>query len=228
MIPKELLPIMNVTEESVVTWIPFHMVHVLQSCRPKLSFALQLCVGTIIDLLQGFETGKTGSGDSWEGVWGVALIIRVLTHQQHPLLPIQALRHCTVSYNQHWRQPETSPPFPDVQQVSDFVAGLQAPPEFPHVAIYYPPHASFATYDLIVAFWDNDRNRHLYGYQLKEGREIPSSHGAEAFEQSYAIRGTAAKRGNAVRGWIVASDDGVDSFLGDSGKHLAPKHWRHP
>ncbi len=40
------------------------------------------------------------------------------------------------------------------QNLQEFVAGIREPKSFPHVAVYYPSHASFELYDVIVAHFD--------------------------------------------------------------------------
>ena len=222
---EDLLQLMNASGR-LISWIPYHMQHVIQDCstvqslRPDIRVALRV----VFELLVAFERGKTGGGDSWEALFVVALLIRLFTREHHPLLYVDSslLSACGVTYNELWNGNHS---FEHARSLKDLLAGMVEPEQFPHVAVYYPPHSSFAMYDVIVAVYDSKKERTLRGYQLKEGREIPAKPGSECFK-SILIRGTAAQRRNELRQWVIASDDDVDSFLGTTGATLAPKAWR--
>lgn len=109
--------------------------------------------------------------------------------------------------------------------MDDLVSGMVKPSHYPHIAVYYPPHARFACYDVIVAIYETAEVRTVHGYQLKEGREIPDDPGTFC-AKSVLIRGVAAQRQRSLRRWIMASDSDIDSFLGVTGASLAPKVWR--
>lgn len=111
--------------------------------------------------------------------------------------------------------------------MKQLIEGLTLPSSYPHVAVFYPPHARFETYDLLVVVYQRADARQVYGYQLKEGRDIPKKEAANNLCQySYVIRGFAAEREKLLRSWEVASDEDIDQFLGVTGACLAPKRWR--
>jgi hypothetical protein len=221
---EELLQLMN-SGVNGITWIPYHMEHVIGDCAAvELSPDIRTALHVVSDLLIAFERGKTGGGDSWEALFVIALLIRLFTREQHPLLFIEdsILQQSRVSYNKLWNWDYS---FEDARSMKDLIDGMVEPEQFPHVAVYYPPHSSFAIYDVIVAVYDSKKERTLRGYQLKEGREIPADPGTGCCK-SILIRGIAARRQNELRKWVVASDDDIDGFLGTTGVTLAPKAWR--
>jgi hypothetical protein len=116
--------------------------------------------------------------------------------------------------------------FPDITTMKELTDGLVEPKVFPHVAVYYPRHASFEMYDLIVILYEAPGKMVTRGYQLKEGRRIPEKGASDLCEHSFVIREFAAQSETMLRGWHVASDDEIESFLGVSGSSLAPKQWR--
>jgi len=132
-----------------------------------------------------------------------------------------------MSYNDLWENTAGGKEvlFENVESLTDFVARLVKPSVLPHVVVYYPRHARFQYYDVIVAFYDERGTRRLVGYQLKEGREIPDSPGVLC-NKSVLIRGLPAQRGKKLRNWIVASEVQIGSFLGKTGSVLVPKEWR--
>jgi hypothetical protein len=110
--------------------------------------------------------------------------------------------------------------------VDEFVAGIQPPPSFPHVAVYYPSHAiyrptheSSLLYDVIVAHYDTWQVRRLYGYQLKEGKALPKDGAMTAFRGSFFIRGEPPKVAGMVKNWERPSEQQIDAFFGVSGQH---------
>ena len=229
----ELLQLMNVVRREKLTrltWIPYHMVHVLDSIANTLvvSVELRAAVSLVSDCLKGFETDKTSGGDTWEALFVAVLLIRAVSGHFHAhLLPLDAVvfANCRVFYNDLWKQQDCAPAFPDIQTVDQLLAGIQAPPSFPAIALYYPPHARFQTYDCFFVAWSSAEERKVFGYQLKEGKQIPNK-APNHCEQSFWIRGDLSSSVEKRKGWVVADDAQVDDFLGISGAALAPKEWR--
>jgi hypothetical protein len=93
--------------------------------------------------------------------------------------------------------------------------------EVPVISVYYPPHAQFTKYDILLAYWDETGKRAmLVGYQLKEGADCGRTCvDLEHFEKSFLIRGKAAKKTNTVKQWVVPSDT-------MSASDWSPKRWR--
>ena len=94
------------------------------------------------------------------------------------------------------------------------------------VSIYFPTHAQFQVYDVILAYWGDNLERQLYGYQLKEGSTVPKEFAMEnLFIRSYLIRGKATTKDSSIRRWASPSDDALDDFFGVSAKNWSPKCW---
>lgn len=226
------MSVASVDDEGLIVWIPFHMVKVLRSiagASAAVGLEMRKVVTTLNELFNGFETGKTSGGDSWEALFAIALVIRLATGSFHDLLKLGEM--CPpnsvygLSYNHLWEQ-RGHLAFPDITTLRELIEGLVDPLAFPHVAVFYPPHARFEGYDLIVVLHQALGKRLIYGYQLKEGREIPKKMSSDACQNAYVIRGFAAQQETLLRGWHVASHDEIESFLGVTGSCLAPKQWR--
>ncbi len=226
----ELWPFMN-TGSHHIFWIFLHMDEVLDGCwrAANMSEHVRGVVALIRKLLSDFEQGKTGGGDSWEALFVVALLIRIVCRQEDELLcfSTSVLAKCTMSYNELWEPIADGKEvlFENVESLEDFEMRTTVPKTFPHVAVYYPRHARFPVYDVIMAVYDEHKSRRLVGYQLKEGKKIPEKRG-NLCEVSVLIRGAPARKKNELRNWKIASESQIDSFLGESGKTLAPKEWR--
>jgi hypothetical protein len=224
----ELLQLMSVTDASTMAWIPYHMVHVLESIAisSAVQQSLRRTVSLIRTLLEEFETGKTSGGDTWEALFVVVLMIRAVCGSfDSELLPLKAdtFSNCPVFYNNYWAPPDNSPQFPDIKTFEQLAAGMLAPKIFPAIVVYYPPHAQFQLYDCFVVAWESAEKKEIYSYQLKEGAQIPDTTGRE---RSYWIRGDLVSQVRNPKGWIIATASQVDTFLGVSGALLAPKEWR--
>jgi hypothetical protein len=97
----------------------------------------------------------------------------------------------------------------------------------PHIAVYYPPHARFQTYDVIVVVFRGDGTREkVIGYQLKEGKKVPTMQPSPLVAESILFRGLSAEERKNYHGWIAPSDAEIDTFFGESGKLWTPKHWK--
>jgi hypothetical protein len=228
-VPQPLHQLMTVLlDEGVgkIAWIPFHMIHVLESISISQSVSHSLReVGIIRDMFCGFETGKTSGGDSWEALFVIALMIRLVTRSFHrELLRLGLPDVYGLSYNELWEQ-SSERAFPDITTMKELMDGLVEPKVFPHVGVYYPAHASFEMCDLIVVLFEAPGKEVTRGYQLKEGRSFPEKKASDLCEHSFVIRGFAAQSGTILRGY-VASDDEIESFLVVTGLSLAPKEWR--
>jgi hypothetical protein len=150
-VPQPLLQLMTVAPvkgQGKIVWIPFHMEHVLQSIAGAATVdgALRAVATALNELFDGFETGKTSGGDSWEALFAIALVIRLVTKSFHCLLELDDVMtpnavH-SLSYNRFWEQ-QGHLAFPDITTLSELIEGLVEPVAYPHVAVYYPPHARF-------------------------------------------------------------------------------------
>ena len=112
------------------------------------------------------------------------------------ILPFDIKETCTFSYN----EPFSGTCNFSTQKVAEFVEGIQSPSSFPHVAVYYPSHASFHLYDVLVAHYDDGHVRKLYGYQLKS---------------TCTLCFGAASLWNLMQRQVVSNPTSVDLFASD-------------
>jgi hypothetical protein len=223
-----MLQLMDSPEVGKIRWIPYHMMNVLIKFTSKLKadhFTRLLSI--IYSHWEAFADAKERSGNGWERLFVSVLLIRCISGKFASLAfpdfdsRLQA-SDVSVSYNSPWG-PDTS--F-DSSVVNDFVGGIAAPAQFPHVSIYYPSHASFEMYDIIVAVWFAASEKHLIGYQLKEGRELPKARANASFHTSYVVRGDAAKQASTANGWVRCGREEIDDFFGYSGQFWTPGRWK--
>jgi hypothetical protein len=225
--PGPLLQFMNASSSGRIIWVPFHMVHVLESCAAsrKVSKPIRMAVRVIGKVMRDFEGGKTAGGDTWEALFVVALLIRLVTGQIDILFPqFVGIDHYGISYNTLWDP--TKKAFECAANLSDLIAGMVMPAKFPHFAVYYPPLANFALYDVVIVMYDAEGKPTYYGYQLKEGKAMPRPSADERCKMSIVVRGAAAGIDALLRRWVVLGRDSVDDILGVTGKSLAPEAWR--
>mmetsp|Transcript_28332 Transcript_28332/g.77783 ORF Transcript_28332/g.77783 Transcript_28332/m.77783 type:complete len:642 (+) Transcript_28332:160-2085(+) len=218
----------------ILRWIPFHMEYVIQQIAfncPYVDDHMRKCLSGVTDLFRQLTGLKWQSGDSWEALFLIVLIVRCLTKSfDSKVVPLGALTSgdTHVDYN---RPLNANVDFFQENDPLAFVGGIPlrswAPAGTPAISIYYPGHARFEDYDIILAFWDSDGKRLLYGYQLKEGSTIPKAFpNNEHFHQSYLIRGAAKERNSSVRLWQSVSDSQLDDFFGVSAVRWSAKQWR--
>jgi hypothetical protein len=232
-VPDCLLELMDVdTDEdgrNYIRWVPYHMQYVLQqmSTNALLSDALRKCLSALANLLVAFRTAKTESGDAWEALFLIVLLSQCLCGiQECDLLPCTGFAASRlVQYN----APYHGDTFAS-RKVDDFISGIPVShdePDLPAISVYYPGHAKFEVYDVIVAAWDSRGQRQLYGYQCKEGSSIPKVFAnGNMFAKSFLIRGEAASKDASVRRYFTPSESHLDSFFGSSSSQWTPKAWK--
>ena len=75
--------------------------------------------------------------------------------------------------------------------------------------------------------FDKNRRRHLYGYQLKEGKGLPKASAmTDKFEKSFVIRGIPAQSPGERKDWERPSEMEIDAFFGVSGMLWTPRRWK--
>lgn len=218
---------LNLQGDIVLRWIPFHMVEVLSAISNKYIFlpeSIRGCLKGIVALLGTFRTAKKESGDAWEALFLIVLIIRCITRQfLQEVVPLVALpREVEVWYN--------GPYTPNGDFFSTdprrFLAGIPMD-EKKKIGIYYPPHARFNTYDVILAYWDGGGARFLFGYQLKEGKNISNSYAMDKhFDGSYLIKGEAPANSSTSKLWQVVKKQDLETYFGESAAQWSPQNWK--
>lgn len=139
-------------------------------------------------------------------MFGLVLLVRVLTKQSNHLIDVSPLVTIGVDYTTSVNYPfkiTRGKQFDDFDDADSFMKADPNKVEGARVAIYYPTHISFKKYDMFVVMWNAD-GTHLktIGYQLKEGKDIPADeakHGYQIFcGQGKSSSGT--KKNRKIKG----------------------------
>ena len=227
-----LLPLMDTVASDTVRWVPYHMTNVLSTFAEDgsaLSEPVKAILLNIVNQLTGFKEAKCLSGDAWERLFVAVLLIRSLSRQvDESILPLGGdYSNCSVSFNAPFDLMGKT--YEAFTEAAEFAKGIVAPEHFPHIAVYFPPNAQFKDVDVIVACWKDARSPTLYGYQLKEGKQLPDRAAPSVLAKTFVIRGKAAgspRASSATRaGWTIPSATEIDAFFGVSGLHWTPAKW---
>jgi hypothetical protein len=229
-VPGTLLELMDIGTDSekgtnYVRWIPFHMQYVLDrmTMYNDLPLEFRACTKGLSGLITTFRTAKSESGDAWEALFIMVLLIRCLCGEfNDSLLPLAGFgSSARVRYNEPYHGNNFFS-----TSVSEFLDGVPVSGGqlLPAISVYYPRHASFEVYDVIVATWDIVGNRTLYGYQCKEGSKTPSTFANQTmFNSSYLVRGAPAQNDQSIRLWITPDEEYLDIFFGKTATQWSPK-----
>ena len=95
-VPKQLLELMDIATDSetgtnYVRWIPFHLQYVLERMAVHSDFPVEFrtCMKGLVGLFTSFKTAKSESGDAWEALFIIVLLIRCLCGEfNEHLLPL--------------------------------------------------------------------------------------------------------------------------------------------
>ena len=237
-VPKPLLQFMDLTKGGLLIWIPFHMVYILEQIAAgidtgKVNYPNREPIQKLADLFGKFKEAKYESGDGWEAFFVLTLLVRCLTGEFDALTDSFARlmgEQYQVTVNSPL-QPEGIS-FEKIKNVDKLLSAI--PKEVgkgdPRIAVYYPQHASFEVFDVLVVAWDADGRRFaVVGYQLKEGKGAPKTTAKTLLcDQCYLILGDAPKKTALQDGWTIPSEQQISSFFGESGKEWTPKKWKEP
>lgn len=234
-VPPPLLLLMDTFGRDlkfVVKWIPFHMAAALKyfSSQGECSPSVVSLLFNISTLFDRFMNAKGSSGDVWEALFVLTILIRCLSGEfDECLLPFPAAANLTVTYNELLNFNICQ--YGDMKTLSQLRQMIPKPHSgiTNHIIVYYPYHVQFERYDVIVAFYDKYGTRMLYGYQLKEGRAVADKKPDREMTKCIVVRGNAADQARIINNWHVASEKEINTFFGVSGQswtHSARKKWR--
>lgn len=153
----------------------------------------------------------------------IALLVRCLSRQfDDAILPLVDIPdEARIRYN----KPYSGNHFYS-ENPSDFIGGIPVAGRS-SISLYWPGHAKFENFDIVVAVWDIEGQRSLYGYQCKEGSSLPRAFANEnLFVHCCVIRGAAVAKGQSVRMWYVPEDEKLQEFFGVSSTHWSPQAWK--
>jgi hypothetical protein len=219
----EIVQLMDATlsnrqmKEEKVRWIPAHMADVLGAfLRDPVSAEIRFVIQEVQKMLNKFSDVKPGSGEGWECIFSLALLIRIVTDKAHPLIPfLDNMQNYGVSFNFRFNS--------DANSVGDVLKGLKPPDSFPHINVCVPSSAAFDSYDMLVVVSDAPNRRRIYGYQMKERNGRVKAPAAKEVSASFIIRGGSDM--SCEQGWTVASQEDISDFLGITGQDWAPSKW---
>jgi len=222
-----LLQLMNTAENGKVRWIPFHMIEVLSrfSKVPSVSAELKYLLKIICGLFSEFRSAKERSGDAWEVLFLIVILIRSICFEfDEVILPLPAFsKKPTVSYN----SPLIDYNVHLLVDVGEYVNRIPKNYPGPHIAVHYPKNAAF---DVIIAVYgENNELGQLLAYQLKENSSNPKTNSPKAwtlFKSRLWVRGRPSNVNNTREHWIIPREDQINVFFGQSGKHWTPKRWK--
>ena len=188
------------------------------------------CLKSIYENLYTYLGSKEGSGDAFEALFIVVATIRCLSVTfESKVLPLKDVGEdlivkCDAPFLGNNFNTEEDPEkfvkcIPDTLPKEDQGSD--------QVSIYFPGHARFQAYDVIIAFWRRgNEKRTLYGYQLKEEQSTGKAFVYDkVFDSSYLIRGQPAKT-SSIRMFAACSEEQVDAFFGISGSQWTPRAWK--
>jgi hypothetical protein len=244
-VPDPLHILLDTDKEKKIRWIPYHLQFVMKmmyqhafphsSKYRQLSFAVQA-------LCNGFYTAKEHSGDGWESLFVLFLLVRCIVAEPHKrdsdatsllhpvagesLLPkhwFGGTEFPHVTYNSSYQNSNRL--FSECDKWNDLLEGLQLEAA-PQLSIFYPPHATFQVYDVIVVYSKDKKVLETYGYQCKEGK-VNSKHDPDPdIIRSFVLKGDSPQESKLHRGWLTPSTTDMDGFFGESGRHWTPREWR--
>jgi len=228
---QELMTAEQLENDVVLRWIPCHLEFVLKEvwlhCK---GLQNRTCIARIYEGLSTYLGAKEESGDAFEALFTIVAIIRCLVGIfESTVLPLknegeELVVKCDESFDGNNFNSEKDP-MKFVNSINETLP--KEDQDSDQVSIYYPGHARFQAYDVIVAVWEHGGGKRiLYGYQLKEGQTTGKAFAYnQVFDSSYLIRGKSAKEGS-IRLFAACSQAQVDTFFGISGSQWTPRAWK--
>jgi hypothetical protein len=211
-----------------VRWSPHHLEFVLSRLILD-DLNDDKLANSMASLCKKVLESKESSGDGWEGLFVLFLLARCITKSwEEPIL--SGFDGLFASNEQ-----------PVVLFDSPFLVGFKfydqcecwadlkkeiVPGEAPAISIYYPAHAKFKAYDVILVTSENKVVKRIIGYQLKEGSNDATQHVEPEFHQSFALKGVSPSGSRCKNNWTIPNDQEIDKFFGVSGAHWTPKQWK--
>eukprot|EP00978_Attheya_sp_CCMP212_P004036 scaffold8672_cov50-Attheya_sp.AAC.2 len=218
-------------------WIPCYLMTVLKKLGTAMQDRFGLGLRNVASDTECWSTCKEGSGDGWESLFVLVLWLRFAAGKTDDVDCIPSVvtqpEHVsrTLLYNYPFPMMSSIAKVKNVNELDaaldEILNGYEWDGGFPKVSIYYPKLANFAEYDVFVCVWKQDDGvvtKELYGYQLKEGKEIPGQ--IATLPHSYLVRGNPALQYSEMRGWKLLATPGLREFFGVSGARWLPEEWQ--
>jgi len=212
-----------------VRWSPHHLEFVLR--KLKLDNAEDDDLAKSMEgLCKNVLSAKEESGDAWEALFVLFLLARCATKNwQEPILPNvgrffeSGEEKMAVRFNKPFRGKLKC--LDQCESWHDLENEI-VPCAAPTISIYYPTHARFHAYDVILVASEKNKITGKVGYQCKEGRNDATQGVEQNFDSNFVLKGQPPGNSNQKDGWSIPADDAIDVFFGVSGKHWTPKQWK--
>lgn len=221
-------------------WIPCYLMELLGNLAGAIQGYFGLSQRQVVEDAKSWSTSKEESGDGWEPLFLLVLWLRYASGNFRdvsciPAAPRFEIKTISTSlfYNYPFPATRSILTVKNLQELQMALGEISSEHHwegnFPKVSIYYPKFARFPEYDVFVCLWRKDVmsgvvRYDLYGYQLKEGKEIPSQHAT--LPNSYLARGHPAVNPSERSGWTCLARPQLRSFFGVSGERWLPEQWR--
>lgn len=210
-----------------IRWVPYHLEFVMQKIR-FIDLEKSRLAQSIANLCKQLHDAKESSGDGWEALFVLFLLARCINAQWHDaLLPKFAFRgdqKAEVRYNEPYDNSSLRC-FSQCHNWKELKDGIK-PSKKPQISVYFPTHAKFEAYDVVVMFSEQNRIERVYGYQLKEGSGNSKQPVESDFFRSFVVKGDPPDGTLQKAGWCIPSGMDIDDFFGESGKYWTPKEWK--
>lgn len=207
-----------------IRWVPFHLEYVLENVTLSEESKLSKLSLDMAQLCRGIKDADEASGKGWEALFVLFLAARCINgrHDDHDYFVREDwfLNESFKFEFNNYSSPNT--PFSSCQTWDQLKKGITAR-ETPTISIFYPSHASFNVYDVIIVFSESNSFVNLYGYQLKEGRSNPTQRPHPDFDRSFVVKGSPP-----VASIVVGVDNGLewDIFLRRRHQRLLWRIWQ--
>jgi len=197
-------------------WTPFVIAHALVATCPGQFEPLR-------KLMDRAFTAKEGTGDAWEVLMLLALLVHFVAGSVSELSGriVSALDLLFVRESPEWTS--------TLDDVITWLTHDQKIRAFPYPVgsthIIFPEAADFNLYDLVVVRLEKDGWKPLLGYQMKLGKAAPSGNALQF--PSFLMSGSTTPRTNSrADGWRKPNRDELTAFLGHSLSRAYPQFVR--
>ena len=217
-------------EVDEVRWIPFHLQYVFEQFGAKQDFIHAGLSKTMASLCNLLKDAKELSGEGWEGLFVLFLIVRGLSGEPDDFfIPKwwfdQIPGDLEVVYNNYNALLNQTRLIGDCKTWDQLKPGVPVPHDRKRMNVFYPTHNNFEVYDVIVIFSVNGVVKQRLGYQLKEGKSSNKPTAHPDMTSSFFIQGRPPQH-TLQNGWTVVDNRLIDSFFGVSGMQWTPMSWR--
>ena len=226
--------------KNMVRWVPYHMEYILKEIAKKNHTIPEEMCQYLKTIAQFFETFKTckyhpSAGDAWDVLFCITTLVKCLCYDCHDgddatrkILPISNIRLHDASVNSNCPYMGDNS-FAQSHDFRRFMNGIPSWVEnVPAISVYLHGRYQFQVCDMIVAVWDQNGERSLYGYHCKDNEsfndDLPNK---KLFDKNIVIRGDDDARKKRKREkWFCPTDEELDEFFGKSLRHWTPRAWK--